>query len=80
MRSRGIPEPAPPGKRRRADFDFKTKLRAEVPGARITVWYEEEHNGRKMDVPYQGIVNSSDPREVNHLYTTLLLLYRNRAI
>ena len=32
-------------------------------GARITVWYEEELNGRKVDVPYQGVVNSCDPRE-----------------
>jgi len=34
-----------------------------VSGARITVWYEEEHGGRKMDVPYLGVVNSCDPRE-----------------
>ena len=39
------------------------KPRAEVSGARITVWYEEEHGGRKMDVPYMGVVNSCDPRE-----------------
>ena len=52
------------GKRqRRGDFDFKGKARAEVSGARITVWYEEEHGGRKMDVPYIGIVKSCDPRE-----------------
>jgi len=52
------------GKRqRRGDFDFKGKSRAEVSGARITVWYEEEHGGRKMDVPYLGVVNSCDPRE-----------------
>ena len=52
------------GKRqRRGDFDFKGKARAEVSGARITVWYEEEHGGRKMDVPYIGVVNSCDPRE-----------------
>jgi len=52
------------GKRqRRGDFDFKGKARAEVSGARITVWYEEEHGGRKMDVPYVGVVNSCDPRE-----------------
>uniref|UniRef100_A0A7S4B1J1 Uncharacterized protein n=1 Tax=Chrysotila carterae TaxID=13221 RepID=A0A7S4B1J1_CHRCT len=49
--------------KRRTDFDFKGKSRAEVSGARITVWYEEEHGGRKMDVPYVGIVNSCDPRE-----------------
>ncbi|KAL3893477.1 MAG: hypothetical protein SGPRY_014206, partial [Prymnesium sp.] len=48
---------------RRGDFDFKGKPRAEVSGARITVWYEEEHGGRKMDVPYVGVVNSCDPRE-----------------
>ena len=48
---------------RRSDFDFKGKARAEVSGARITVWYEEEHGGRKMDVPYIGVVNSCDPRE-----------------
>ena len=55
----------PGGKRaaRRGDFDFKGKARAEVSGARITVWYEEEHGGRKMDVPYVGVVNSCDPRE-----------------
>lgn len=63
VRSRGVPEPGPPSKRRRADFDFKGKARPEVSGARITVWYEEEHNGRKMDVPYQGVVSTSDPRE-----------------
>ena len=52
------------GKRqRRGDFDMKGKARAEVSGARITVWYEEEHGGRKMDVPYVGVVNSCDPRE-----------------
>ena len=52
------------GKRqRRGDFDFKGKPRSEVSGARITVWYEEEHGGRKMDVPYLGVVNSCDPRE-----------------
>ena len=51
------------GKRRRGDFDFKGKARGEVSGARITVWYEEEHGGRKMDVPYIGVVNSCDPRE-----------------
>ena len=51
------------GKRRRGDFDFKGKARGEVSGARITVWYEEEHGGRKMDVPYVGVVNSCDPRE-----------------
>jgi len=52
------------GKRqRRGDFDMKGKPRAEVSGARITVWYEEEHGGRKMDVPYVGVVNSCDPRE-----------------
>ena len=34
-----------------------------MSGARITVWYEEEHGGRKMDVPYVGVVNSCDPRE-----------------
>mmetsp|Transcript_5397 Transcript_5397/g.14326 ORF Transcript_5397/g.14326 Transcript_5397/m.14326 type:complete len:199 (+) Transcript_5397:1-597(+) len=48
---------------RRGDFDFKGKARAEISGARITVWYEEEHGGRKVDVPYQGVVNSCDPRE-----------------
>ena len=54
----------PAGKRqRRGDFDMKGKPRAEVSGARITVWYEEEHGGRKMDVPYIGVVNSCDPRE-----------------
>ena len=62
VRSRGMPEPSGP-KRKRADFDFKGKSRAEVSGARITVWYEEELNGRKVDVPYQGVVNSCDPRE-----------------
>eukprot|EP00967_Tisochrysis_lutea_P046060 scaffold55903_cov36-Tisochrysis_lutea.AAC.1 len=62
VRVRGIPEPQP-SKRRRAEFDFKGKSRSEVSGARITVWYEEEHNGRKMDVPYQGVVSSCDPRE-----------------
>ena len=53
------------GKRqRRGDFDFKGKPRAEVSGARITVWYEEEDkNNRKVDVPYIGIVKSCDPRE-----------------
>lgn len=51
---------------RRGDFDFKGKPRAEVSGARITVWYEEEHGGRKMDVPYVGVVNSCDPREGEH--------------
>mmetsp|Transcript_13404 Transcript_13404/g.26994 ORF Transcript_13404/g.26994 Transcript_13404/m.26994 type:complete len:274 (-) Transcript_13404:342-1163(-) len=52
------------GKRqRRVDFDFRGKPRAEVSGARITVWYEEEHGGRKMDVPYLGVVKSCDPRE-----------------
>ena len=50
-------------RQRRGDFDFKGKSRAEVSGARITVWYEEEHGGRKMDVPYVGVVNSCDPRE-----------------
>jgi hypothetical protein len=60
---RGVPDPGPPGKRRRADFDFKGKVRNEVPGARITVWYEEEHNGRKTDVPYQGVVSTCDARE-----------------
>ena len=44
------------GKRVRSDFDFKGKAKGDVPGARITVWYEEEHGGRKMDVPYVGIV------------------------
>ena len=38
-------------------------LSSQVSGARITVWYEEEHGGRKMDVPYVGVVNSCDPRE-----------------
>lgn len=52
-----------PRSKRRSDFDFKGKPRAEVSGARITVWYEEEHGGRKMDVPYVGVVNSCDPRE-----------------
>ena len=52
-----------PARKRRGDFDFKGKARAEVSGARITVWYEEEHGGRKMDVPYVGVVNSCDPRE-----------------
>ena len=52
-----------PPRKRRGDFDFKGKSRAEVSGARITVWYEEEHGGRKMDVPYVGVVNSCDPRE-----------------
>ena len=50
-------------RKRRGDFDMKGKPRAEVSGARITVWYEEEHGGRKMDVPYVGVVNSCDPRE-----------------
>jgi len=54
---------APQRSKRRTDFDFKGKSRAEVSGARITVWYEEEHGGRKMDVPYVGVVNSCDPRE-----------------
>ena len=49
---------------RRGDFDFKGKARAEVSGARITVWYEEEDkHTRKVDVPYIGIVKSCDPRE-----------------
>ena len=52
-----------PARKRRGDFDFKGKARAEVSGAPITVWYEEEHGGRKMDVPYVGVVNSCDPRE-----------------
>lgn len=52
-----------PARKRRGDFDFKGKSRAEVSRASITVWYEEEHGGRKMDVPYQGVVNSCDPRE-----------------
>ena len=52
------------GKRqRRGDFDFKGKPRGEISGALVTVWYEEEHGGRKMDVPYIGVVNSCDPRE-----------------
>jgi hypothetical protein len=54
---------APTKRQRRGDFDFKGKARAEVSGARITVWYEEEHGGRKMDIPYVGVVNSCDPRE-----------------
>ena len=48
---------------KREHFDFKGKPRSEVSGARITVWYEEEHGDRKMDVPYQGVVSSCDPRE-----------------
>ena len=48
---------------RRADFNFKGKARGDVSGSKITVWYEEEHGGRAIDVPYIGIVNSSDPRE-----------------
>jgi hypothetical protein len=51
------------GAKRGKDFDFKGKSRSEVSGAKITVWYEEEHGGRKMDVPYVGVVNSCDPRE-----------------
>ena len=51
------------GVKRHADFDFKGKPRSEVVGARITVWYEEEHGGRKMDVPYQGVVSSHDKGE-----------------
>ena len=51
------------GRGRRADFDFKGKSRLEVANARITVWYEEEHYGRKTDVPYVGVVKSCDPRE-----------------
>ena len=50
-------------RQRRGDFDFKGKPRAEVSGARITVWYEEDLGGRKMDVPYVGVVSSCDPRE-----------------
>jgi hypothetical protein len=50
-------------RQRRGDFDFNGKGHAEVSGARITVWYEEEHGGRKMDAPYIGAVNSCDPRE-----------------
>ena len=63
--ARPVRAEGPGGKRaaRRGDFDFKGKPRAEVSGARITVWYEEEHGGRKMDVPYVGVVNSCDPRE-----------------
>lgn len=63
--ARPVRAEGPGGKRaaRRSDFDFKGKPRAEVSGARITVWYEEEHGGRKMDVPYVGVVNSCDPRE-----------------
>lgn len=58
------PPPAQGSKRKRGEFDFKGKARAEVAGARITVWYEEEDkNGRKVDVPYIGIVKSCDPRE-----------------
>ena len=58
------PPPAGSGKRKRGEFDFKGKARSEVLGARITVWYEEEDkHGRKMDVPYIGIVKSCDPRE-----------------
>ena len=58
------PADGPASKRpRRGDFNLKGKPRAEVSGARITVWYEEEHGGRKMDVPYIGVVNSCDPRE-----------------
>lgn len=58
------PPPAGSGKRKRGEFDFKGKARSEVMGARITVWYEEEDkHGRKMDVPYIGIVKSCDPRE-----------------
>ena len=58
------PPPTGQGKRKRGDFDFKGKPRAEVSGARITVWYEEEDkNNRKVDVPYIGIVKSCDPRE-----------------
>merc|ERR1719469_421480 len=58
------PPPTGSGKRKRGDFDFKGKARAEVSGARITVWYEEEDkHGRKVDVPYIGIVKSCDPRE-----------------
>lgn len=58
------PPPSGSGKRKRGDFDFKGKSRAEVSGARITVWYEEEDkHGRKVDVPYIGIVKSCDPRE-----------------
>jgi len=58
------PPPTGTGKRKRGDFDFKGKSRTEVSGARITVWYEEEDkNGRKVDVPYIGIVKSCDPRE-----------------
>ena len=51
------------GRGRRADFDFKGKSRLEVANARITVWYEEEHYGRKTDVPYVGVVKFGDPRE-----------------
>jgi hypothetical protein len=43
------PPSAPTPPCRRGDFDFKGKSRAEVSGARITVWYEEEDkNNRKV--------------------------------
>ena len=35
-----------------------------IPGARITVWYEEEHDdGRTVDVPYVGVASSFDASE-----------------
>ena len=52
---------------RRGDFNFKGKARGEVSGSKITVWYEEEHGGHKIDVPYVGIVNSCDPREGHYV-------------
>ena len=44
-------------------FDFKGKARAEVSGARLTVWYEEEVGDQAVDVPYSGMVKRFDPRD-----------------
>ncbi|EOD13762.1 hypothetical protein EMIHUDRAFT_451890 [Emiliania huxleyi CCMP1516] len=39
------------------------EARAEVSGARLTVWYEEEVGDQAVDVPYSGMVKRFDPRD-----------------
>lgn len=37
------------------------RTREEAMGEIITVWYEETYNGRKVDVPYTGVVTKLQP-------------------
>lgn len=43
-------------------IDLRGLTPAEALGQRLTVWYEEEHAGKVVDVPYTGVVLAVNSR------------------